>query len=93
MQQRYGACYDEAAVPGKHQTVWICSLQRLQFPLTHYPSTCWTVQWLTSSCLASFRGLTPFDRSSRMYSRCCSVKLGRRPGTTALGPRLGLARD
>ena len=30
--------------------------------------------------LASFRWLTPLERSSLMYSRCCSVKLGRRPG-------------
>ena len=45
-----------------------------------YPSTCWMVQRLTSRSLASSRWLTPFDRSTLMYSRCCSVRLGRRPG-------------
>ena len=38
------------------------------------------VQRLTSRRLASSRWLTPFDRSARMYSRCRSVRLGRRPG-------------
>ena len=77
----------------KHHTAWPCSVQRLQFPLNHYPSTqrlqfplnhypstCWMVQRLTSSNLASSRWLTPFDRSTRMYPRCCSVRLGLRPG-------------
>ena len=45
-----------------------------------YPSTCWLVQRLTSRRLASSRWLTPLDRSSRMYSRCCPVRTGRRPG-------------
>ena len=45
-----------------------------------YPSTCWMVQRLTSSRLASSLWRTPFDRSVLMYSRCCSVRLGRRPG-------------
>ena len=45
-----------------------------------YPSTCWMVQRLTSRRLASSRWLTPLDRSSRMYSRCCSVRTGSRPG-------------
>ena len=47
---------------------------------TPYPSTCWMVQRLTSRSLASSRWLTPFDRSTWMYSRCCSVRLGLRPG-------------
>ena len=38
------------------------------------------VQRLTSRSLASSRWLTPFDRSTWMYSRCCSVRLGLRPG-------------
>ena len=58
-----------------------------------YPSACWMVQRLTSRRLTSSRWLTPFDRSSRMYSRCCSVKLGQPAGETALGSRLCLARD
>ena len=58
-----------------------------------YPSTCWMVQRLTSRRLASSRWLTPFDLSSLMYSLCSSVRLGLRPGKTALGPRLRLARD
>ena len=70
-----------------------CSAQRLQFPPNTYLSTCWMVQRLTSSRLASSRWLTPLDRSTRMYSRCCSVKLGRRPERTALCPRLRLLRD
>ena len=45
-----------------------------------YLSTCWMVQRLTSRSLASSRWLTPFDRSTWMYSRCCSVRLGLRPG-------------
>ena len=45
-----------------------------------YLSTCWMVQRLTSRSLASSRWLTPFDRSARMYSRCRSVRLGRRLG-------------
>ena len=57
-----------------------CSVQRMQFPPNPYSSTCWMVQRLTSRSLASSRWLTPFDRSTRMYSRCCSVRLGRRPG-------------
>ena len=36
------------SVPGKHQTVWPCSVQRVQFPGYPYPSTCWIVQRLTS---------------------------------------------
>ena len=59
---------------------WPCSVQRLQFPPNPYPSTCWMVQRLTSRSLASSRWLTPFDRSIWMYSRCCSLRLGRRPG-------------
>ena len=38
------------------------------------------VQRLTSSRLASSRWLTLLDRSSLMYSRCCSVSTGSRPG-------------
>ena len=38
------------------------------------------VQRLTSRRLASSRWLTPFDRSARIYSRCCSVRVGRRSG-------------
>ena len=38
------------------------------------------VQRLTSRSLARSCWLTPFDCSVRMYSRCCSVRLGRRPG-------------
>ena len=53
---------------------------RLQFPPNPYPPTCWMVQRLTSRSLASSRWLTPFDRSTRMYSRCRSLRLGRRPG-------------
>ena len=72
------------SVPGKHQTTWTCSLQRLQFPPNHTlppdPSTCWMVQRLTSRSLTSSRWLTPFGRSTRMYSRCSSVRLGCRPG-------------
>ena len=45
-----------------------------------YPSICRMVQRLTSMRLASSRWLTPFDLSSLMYSLCCSVRLGRRPG-------------
>ena len=86
---------------------WPCSVQRLQFspnpPPNRYPSTCWMVQRLTSSCLASSRWLTPFDRSTRMYSRCCSLRLGRRPARSApalpptknfrrAAPRAGLGR-
>ena len=44
-----------------------------------YPSACWMVQRLTSRSLASSRWLTPFDRSTWMYSRCRSVRLGCRP--------------
>ena len=69
---------------GKHQTVWTCSVQRIQFPPHPYPSACWMARRLTSRCLASSHWLTPFDRSTRMYSRCCSVKLGRRPGKRPL---------
>ena len=52
----------------------------MQFPPNPYLSACWMVQRLTSKRLASSRWLTPSDRSTRMYSRCCSVRLGRRPG-------------
>ena len=55
-------------------------MQRLQFPSDSYPSTYWMVQRLTCRSLASSHWLTPFDRSTLMYSRCCSVRLGRRPG-------------
>ena len=57
-----------------------CPAQRLQVPPNRYPSTCWMVQRLTSRRLASSRWLTPFDRSTWMYSRCCSLRLGLRPG-------------
>ena len=63
-----------------YQTTSPCSLPRLQFPVSPYPSTCWMVQRLTSRRLASSRWLTPLDRSSLMCSRCCSVSIGRRPG-------------
>ena len=59
---------------------WPCSVHRVQFSPNPYPSTYWMFQRLTSSCLASSRWLTPFDRSTRMYFRCRSVRLGRRPG-------------
>ena len=52
----------------------------LRVPPSPYLSTCWMVQRLTFRSLASSRWLTPFDRSTLMYSRCCSVRLGRRPG-------------
>ena len=68
MQQRDGARYDEAVRAEVH------------FPSNSYLSTCWMVQRLTSKRLANFRWLTPFDRSTRMYSRCWSVRLGSRPG-------------
>ena len=67
-------------MPRKHQTTSPCSVPRLQFSLTPYPSTCWMVQRLTSRRLASSRWLTPLDRSSLMYSRYCSVRSGRLPG-------------
>ena len=51
-----------------------------QFLPNRYLSTCWMVQRLTSRRLARSRWLTPFDRSARMYSRCRSFRLGRRPG-------------
>ena len=56
------------------------SSQRMRLPSILYPSTCWMVQRLTSRRLASSRWLTPLDRSSRMYCRCCPVRTGRRPG-------------
>ena len=39
------------------------------------------VQRLTSRRLASSRWLTPFDHSTRMYSRCCSVRAFAWPAT------------
>ena len=57
-----------------------CSLRKLQLPPNPYPSTCWMVQRLTYRSLARSRWLTAFDRSARMYSRWCSVRLGRRSG-------------
>ena len=75
---------DEVKPPGRinisHLYYARDSSQRLQFPSSLYPSTCLMVQRLTSRRLASSRWLTPLDPSSRMYSRCCSVRLGRRPG-------------
>ena len=59
---------------------WPCSVQGRQIPPNPYLSTCWIVQRLTSRSLASSRWLIPFERSTRMYWRCCSVRLGRRPG-------------
>ena len=55
-----------------------------------YPSTCWMVQRLTSRSLSSSRWLTPFDRSARMYSRCCSIKMAVGQGNS---PVLRLTRD
>ena len=78
--QRDGACYDEAVRAWDTIRPLAVLLQMLQFPVSPYPSTGWMVQRLTSRRLASSRWLTPFDRSTRMYSRCCSVRLGRRPG-------------
>ena len=60
-------------------------------PSKPYPSSCWIVQRLTSRRLASSLWLTPFDRSTRMYSRCYSVRVGLRLGQTALGPRVRLS--
>ena len=54
-------------------------MPRLQVPTSPYPSTRWIVQGLTSRRLANSRWLTPFDRSTLMYSRCCLVRMGRRP--------------
>ena len=63
---------------------WPCSVLRLQ------PATCnlqptLPVHLLDGPAadlqeLGQFPWLTSFDRSSRMYSRCCWVRLGRRPG-------------
>ena len=61
-----------------------CSVQRLRSPPTPYLSTCWMVQRLTSRSLANLRWLTPFDFSVLMYSRCCSLRFGRRPGKRPL---------
>ena len=60
------------------------SSEDCNFHPTPYPSTCWMVQRLTSRSLASCRWLTPLDRSSLMYSRCCPDSRGRRRGN---GPR------
>ena len=76
-EQEETALAVRAGEPSDHRP---CSVQMLRFSVSPYPSTCWMVQRLTSKSLASSRWLTPFDRSSRMYSRCCSVRLGRRPG-------------
>ena len=56
-----------------------CSAHRMRFPPTPYQSTCSIVQRLTCRRLASSRWLTPFDRSTWMYSRCRSVRHGCRP--------------
>ena len=56
-----------------------CSAHRMRFPPTPYRSTCSIVQRLTCKRLASSRWLTPFDRSTWMYSRCRSVRHGCRP--------------
>ena len=53
---------------------------RVEAAISSQPLPVWMVQRLTSRSLASSRWLTPFDRSTRMYSRCCSVRLGRWPG-------------
>ena len=76
-EQEETALAVRAGEPSDHRP---CSVQMLRFSVSPYPSTCWMVQRLASKSLASSRWLTPFDRSSRMYSRCCSVRLGRRPG-------------
>ena len=72
---RRGSPYLGSIIPPSH-----APCRGSQFPPNSYPSTCWMAQRLTSKSLASSRWLTPFDRSIRMYSRCCSVRLGRRPG-------------
>ena len=76
-------------MPGKHQTVWPCSVQRVQFPGYPYPSTCWIVQRLTSKL-----GQFPLAHSLRPFLSDVLPLLPdqARPsaGETALGPRLGV---
>ena len=61
---------------GSWQRIWVrlptrdAPCRGCSFHPTLYPSTCWMVQRLTSRSLASSRWLTPFDRSTKMYSRC-----------------------
>ena len=57
-----------------------CPVQKLQFPHRPYSSNCWMVQRLTCRRMASSHLLTPCDRSPRMCSLCCSVRVGRWPG-------------
>ena len=68
-----------AALAGNWSSCQPCSAHRMRFPPTPYRSTCSIVQRLTCRRLASSRWLTPFDRSTWMYSRCRSVRLGCRP--------------
>ena len=68
MQQRDGARHDEAV-----RAEAAISIQPLPVHLLDGPTA-------DPQSLASSRWLTPFDRSNRMYSRCWSVRLGRRPG-------------
>ena len=74
MLRRGGPCLGSIRPPG-HAPCRGCNV-----PPDPYLSACWIVQRLTSRRLASSRWLTPFDRSTRMYSLCCSVRLGLRPG-------------
>ena len=57
-----------------------CPVQKLQFPHRPYSSNCWMVQRLTCRRMASSNLLTPCDRSPRMCSLYCSVRVGRCPG-------------
>ena len=57
-----------------------CSLQRLQFPPDSLPVHLLDGPATYLQALGQFRWFTPFDRSTREYSRCWSVRLGRRPG-------------
>ena len=68
----------------------VMTVPRLQFSLKPYPSTCWMVQRLTSSRLASSRWLTPLDP---LLPDVFPLLLGqeRSPAReTALGPCLSL---
>ena len=79
-QQRDGTCYNEAVRgwDASDRLGMLCAEDAIS--TQPYLSTCWMVQRLTSRSLARSRWLIPFDRSRRMYSRCCSLRLGRRPG-------------
>ena len=80
MQQRDDACYDEAVRAWEASDRLDMLRAEAAFSIQVLPAHLLDGPATDAQELGQFPLAHPLDRSTRMYSRCCSVRLGRRPG-------------